>query len=106
VTDDNMWLRRAALLHQLTYGADTDVSRLFRYCTLCMHEPGFFIRKAVGWTLRNYGYHDPHAVRGFVRDNRATLSPLSIREALKHIGTGEGEGGAAAPSPAKRSRQK
>jgi 3-methyladenine DNA glycosylase AlkD len=106
VADDNMWLRRTALLHQLKYGADTDASRLFRYCTLCMHEPDFFIRKAVGWTLRNYGYHDPDAVRSFVRENRATLSPLSIREALKHIGTGEGEGGVAAPSPAKRSRQK
>jgi 3-methyladenine DNA glycosylase AlkD len=103
VEDENMWLRRTALLHQLKYGANADGPRLFRYCTLCMHEPDFFIRKAVGWTLRSHGRHDAGAVRAFVQDNRAKLSPLSVREALKHIG--EDEDVSAEPSPGKRSRR-
>lgn len=108
ITDDDMWIRRTALLYQLRYGADTDADRLFRFCTLRMHEPDFFIRKAVGWALRTHGRHDAPAVREFVQAHRAELSPLSIREALKHIGdVDNGEAGDAGPTsrPTKRARQ-
>jgi 3-methyladenine DNA glycosylase AlkD len=80
-----MWLRRVALLHQLEWKARTDEPRLFRYCLLCAHEPEFFIRKAIGWALRQYARTNPAAVRQFLTVNRAQLSGLSLREAAKHL---------------------
>lgn len=81
----NLWLRRAAILHQLKGKGDTDTTRLFLYCERNAHERDFFIRKAIGWALREYGKTDPLAVRAFVERHQATLSPLSQREALKHL---------------------
>ncbi|BCJ77647.1 hypothetical protein CS0771_71910 [Catellatospora sp. IY07-71] len=74
----------SALLHQLTYQADTDAERLLRYCADLAPHPDFFIRKAVGWALREYAKTDPAAVRGFVAAH-PELSGLSRREALKHL---------------------
>ena len=48
-----------------------------------MHHPDFFIRKAIGWALRAYAYQDPKWVKAFVKSH-PPLSPLSVREALKH----------------------
>ena len=48
-------------------------------------EKEFFIRKAIGWILRDYSYTDPQWVERFVEENQDTLSGLSKREALKHI---------------------
>ena len=45
----------------------------------------FFVRKAIGWALRDYARTDPDWVRVFVQEHRAELSPLSIREATKHL---------------------
>ena len=83
--EPNMWLVRTALLHQLNYGTDTDTERLFDYCTRQAGHPDFFVRKAIGWALRHYARTDPDAVRSYVAKNRARLSPLSIREASKHL---------------------
>jgi 3-methyladenine DNA glycosylase AlkD len=83
--DDNLWLARTALLHQLTYRDRTDVDRLFRYCLARADHKDFFIRKAIGWALRQYAWTDPEPVRAFVEEHRAVLSPLSVREALKNI---------------------
>jgi 3-methyladenine DNA glycosylase AlkD len=83
---DDMWLARTAILHQLRYGARTDADRLFRYCAAQAEHRDFFIRKAIGWALREYARTDPDAVRDFVRAHRGRLSPLSVREALKNIG--------------------
>jgi 3-methyladenine DNA glycosylase AlkD len=80
--DDNLWLARTALLHQLRYRERTDVDRLFRYCEAQAGHRDFFIRKAIGWALREYAKTDPVAVRLFV-DSHPDLSPLSRREALK-----------------------
>jgi 3-methyladenine DNA glycosylase AlkD len=109
VHDDDMWIRRTALLHQLRFGADTDAARLFRHCELRMHEDDFFIRKAIGWALRTYARHKADAVHSFVDKHRDALSPLSVREALKHIGESEpSDDGSLAPdsqhSPRKRPR--
>ncbi len=82
----DFWLRRIAMLHQLGWRADTDVGRLFDYARRLAPEPEFFIRKAIGWALRDYARHDAAAVRGFVAQMGAALSPLSRREAMKHIG--------------------
>ena len=84
-TDENMWLVRTAILHQLHWGEATDEERLFGYCTRQAGHPDFFVRKAIGWALRHYARTDPHAVREYLSKNRTILSPLSIREAAKHL---------------------
>ncbi|MFC5467973.1 DNA alkylation repair protein [Cohnella suwonensis] len=88
IRSDNMWLRRTAILYQLGYKGRTDADRLFAYVLRCKDESEFFIRKAIGWALREYAKTDSEAVRRFVASNK--LSPLSVREALKHIGKGTG----------------
>ncbi|MFJ9574418.1 DNA alkylation repair protein [Streptomyces bacillaris] len=85
IDDDNLWVARTALLHQLRYKEATDTDRLFGYCLRRADHPDFFIRKAIGWALREYAKTDPTAVRDFVEDARARLSPLSVREALKNL---------------------
>ncbi len=86
VENDNMWLARTAILHQNRYKGQTDVTRLFSYCERQAGHPDFFIRKAIGWALREYAKTDPEAVRDFVKRNDDRLSGLSKREALKNIG--------------------
>lgn len=80
-----MWLARAAILHQLHCGADTDADWLFAACLRWAASPEFFLRKAIGWSLRQYARTDPDAVAAFVTAHGDALSPLSKREALKHI---------------------
>jgi len=85
IDDDALWLARTGLLHQLTYKADTDVERLFRYVLATCHSKEFFLRKAQGWALRTYGQVDPDAVRTFVVAHETELSGLTRREAMKHL---------------------
>lgn len=86
ISDEDIWLRRAALICQIGAKEATDAERLFRFCEVSAHETEFFIRKAIGWALREHAKTDPQAVAGFVTDRRDTLSGLSFREATKHIG--------------------
>ncbi|MEW2166632.1 DNA alkylation repair protein [Streptomyces sp. NPDC007084] len=86
IEDEDLWVARTALLHQLRYGQDTDTGRLFAYCLRRSGDFDFFIRKAIGWCLREYAKTDPQAVRDFVAAERERLAPLSVREALKNIG--------------------
>ncbi|QMV44142.1 DNA alkylation repair protein [Cohnella cholangitidis] len=83
IESDDFWLRRTAILYQLRYKQRTDVARLFDYILRCKDEKEFFIRKAIGWALREYSKTDETAVREFVSVNE--LSPLSEREALKYV---------------------
>jgi 3-methyladenine DNA glycosylase AlkD len=85
LADENMWLARTAILHQLGYAEQTDADRLFRYCLARAGHPDFFIRKAIGWALRQYAKTDPVSVRSFVTAHASQLSPLSKREALKNL---------------------
>lgn len=85
IQDDDLWIARTALLHQLTYKDATDTGRLFDYCLRQSGHPDFFIRKAIGWCLREYAKTDPAAVQEFVAGARDRLSPLSVREALKNL---------------------
>lgn len=85
ITDDNLWVARTALLHQLRYKERTDTDRLFAYCLLQSGHPDFFVRKAIGWCLREYAKTDPEAVRGFLARERSRFAPLTVREALKNI---------------------
>lgn len=86
IAEENMWLVRTAILHQLRYKQRTDADRLFEYCTAQAGHRDFFVRKAIGWALRAYAGTDPEAVRSFVHKQKERLSPLSVREALKNIG--------------------
>jgi 3-methyladenine DNA glycosylase AlkD len=79
-----LWLARTAILHQLRYRAATDADRLFRYCADNAGHRDFFIRKAIGWALRQYAKSEPDAVRAFV-EAHPELSALSRREALKNL---------------------
>lgn len=85
VAGSDMWLRRTSLLCQLRHGADTDEAMLFDFCLRCAHEDGFFIRKAIGWALREFAKTDPDEIRAFLAVHGDTLSPLSRREASKRL---------------------
>ncbi|MEU7055824.1 DNA alkylation repair protein [Streptomyces sp. NPDC046197] len=86
IADDDLWVARTALLHQLRYRERTDAERLFAYCLHRSGHPDFFVRKAIGWCLREYAKTDPEAVRAFLDRERSRFAPLTVREALKDIG--------------------
>lgn len=86
IASDDIWLARTAILHQMRYKTDTDERKLFAYCLRRASDAEFFIRKAIGWSLREYAKTNPGAVKRFVRENQDVLSGLSKREALKHLG--------------------
>ena len=79
------WVRRSAMLHQLGWRLDTDTTRLFGYATQLADDKEFFIRKAIGWALRDYARWNPQAVTDFLVEHRASLSGLTVREAAKHL---------------------
>lgn len=79
------WVRRIAMIHQRGWRLDTDEARLFRYALSLAGETDFFIRKAIGWALRDYARWNPHAVAGFLSTHRDRLSPLTLREAGRHL---------------------
>jgi 3-methyladenine DNA glycosylase AlkD len=85
IADPHMWIRRAAVLAQLRLGRAVNEEMLFRYCLLLAGEREFFIRKAIGWALREYSKTAPDAVAAFLESNRDRLSPLSLREGAKHL---------------------
>jgi 3-methyladenine DNA glycosylase AlkD len=85
IQSNNMWLQRSAILFQLKYKADTDEKLLFHIILLLSHSPEFFIRKAIGWALREYSKTNAAAVEDFVQQYEKELSNLSKREALKVI---------------------
>ncbi|MBS0603827.1 MAG: DNA alkylation repair protein [Verrucomicrobia bacterium] len=85
IDDPYLWIRRSALLYQLKYKAETDVEELLRFCQKRMEEKDFFIRKAIGWVLREYAKTDPSCVKKFIVEQESRLSALSIREASKHL---------------------
>ena len=85
INDPNLWLRRTAILAQNRRKAKTEPDRLFRYCLSRAQEKDFFIRKAIGWALRQYAYVDADAVIGLLERYPDTFSPLTVREASKHL---------------------
>lgn len=81
----SLWVRRVAMLHQLGWKQQTDTRRLFDYSVALAGEQEFFIRKAIGWALRDLARTQPAAVRSFIDTHGTRLSALSIREASKHL---------------------
>lgn len=85
IDSEDIWVARSAIIHQLFYKQQTDPDRLFEYCIRRASDTEFFIRKALGWSLRQYSRIDPEAVKAFVAEHAEDLSGLTKREALKHV---------------------
>jgi 3-methyladenine DNA glycosylase AlkD len=89
IDDADMWIRRSALIAHLGHKERTDEEQLFTHCLKRAHEKEFFIRKAIGWALRQYARTAPEAVRTFALEHRDQLSGLTFREATKHLDVSE-----------------
>lgn len=85
ISSDDMWMRRTAILHQLCCKESTDEDMLFQFCLARCHEQEFFIRKAIGWSLRDYARAKPNKVKKFLQQHKDSLSKLSFNEAAKHL---------------------
>lgn len=83
--DDDLWIRRTAVICQLGARQDTDVDLLRYAIETNLEDRTFWLRKAIGWALRDYARTDPDWVRAEVEALGEQLSGLSRREALKHL---------------------
>jgi 3-methyladenine DNA glycosylase AlkD len=81
----NIWKRRSAILCQLHFKEKTDLGLLYACIEPALHEKEFFLRKAIGWALREHAWTDPREVKRYVKVKEPELSPLSKREALKNL---------------------
>ncbi len=79
----NLWLNRSTLIFQLGYKKNTNEQILFQQCLKFKHSNEFFIRKAIGWALREYAKTNSISVLNFV--NSTQLKPLSKKEAIRNI---------------------
>ena len=87
VRDPSLWKRRVAVICQLGHRERTDLDLLREAIEANLDDRDFFIRKAIGWALREYAKHDMAWVVAYVASLGSRLSPLSRREALKHAPT-------------------
>ena len=85
---DDIWKRRAAILAQLGFKKTTDCRLLYDCVRPSLGRPEFFLRKGIGWALREFSKTDAPEVLRYVRQHENLLSPLSIREALKRTEAG------------------
>ena len=83
--DENMWVRRLAIDHQLQRKESTDVELLSSIIEANLGSGEFFIDKAVGWALRDYSKTDPEWVRAFIAEHRQGMAALAVREASKYL---------------------
>jgi 3-methyladenine DNA glycosylase AlkD len=83
--DQDLWVVRVAILHQLGWKDAAEPDRIFGYCVAQAGHPDFFVRKAIGWALRDLSRRFPEQVRSFIDAHRAELSPLSVREGSKYV---------------------
>jgi 3-methyladenine DNA glycosylase AlkD len=84
-TSDDMWLRRTSIICQLRHKGETDATLLDNACTRNLGSTEFFIRKAIGWGLREYAKTDPEWVVEYVETHEHEMSGLTYREAMKHL---------------------
>ena len=83
--DDNIWLRRVAIDHQLLRKENTDEQLLEKILINNLNHKEFFVNKAIGWALRDYSKTNPQWVRNFIEVHKENMSSLSIREASKYL---------------------
>ena len=100
-SDDNYWIRRIALQHQLNFKSKTDAELLGQTIKNNFGEKersspsvdgkneeqnsAFFINKSIGRVLREYSKTDGEWVRNFIKTNKENFAKLSIREGMKHL---------------------
>ena len=83
--DSNIWLKRVAILYQLSLKEKVDKQVLERILVNNLGDSEFFINKAIGWSLRDYSKFNPEWVREFIEKNKNGMANLSLREASKYI---------------------
>ena len=83
--DSNIWLKRVAILYQLSLKDKVDKQVLDKILVNNLGDSEFFINKAIGWALRDYSKYNPEWVREFIKKNKENMANLSIREASKYI---------------------
>ena len=83
--DDNIWLRRVAIDHQLLRKEHTDIKLLEKILINNLNHKEFFVNKAIGWALRDYSKTNPLWVRNFIEVHKENMASLSIREASKYL---------------------
>ena len=83
--DEDIWLRRLAIDHQLLRKEETDTELLEKILVNNLDQTEFFINKAIGWALRDYSKTNPDWVRDFIERYRAEMAALSIREGSKYL---------------------
>ena len=84
-TSRSLWQRRSAIICQLILKDQTDEDLLFRAISNNFDHPNFFVRKGIGWALRDYSITAPETVIAFIDEHKNELSPLSKREGLKRL---------------------
>jgi 3-methyladenine DNA glycosylase AlkD len=91
--DADFWVRRSALLALLRgiRGRQPDLARFTRYAEPMLAEREFFIRKAIGWVLREISKHDPAWVASWTQLHLAEMSGVTFREAVRRLPAGEAE---------------
>lgn len=82
---DDLWKRRTSIICQLAFKNETDLDLLYACIEPSLSSREFFLRKAIGWALRQYAWTDPAEVVRYVSTHESELSPLSKREALKNV---------------------
>ena len=83
--DEDIWLRRLAIDHQLLRKEETDTELLEKILVNNLGQTEFVINKAIGWALRDYSKTNPNWVKDFIERHRAEMAALSIREGSKYL---------------------
>jgi len=85
--DEDFWIRRAALLAQLVALREGrgDLARFGRHADAMLEEREFFVRKAIGWVLRDASSRDPEGVARWLLPRATRASGLTLREATKRL---------------------
>lgn len=83
--ENDIWLRRVAILHQLSFKENVDKLLLETILEDNLSDGEFFINKAIGWALRDYSKVNPEWVRKFIEKNRSEIANLTLREAMKYL---------------------
>ncbi len=84
-SDDNFWLRRVAIDHQLLRKDKMKTNLLEKILINNLNQSEFFINKAIGWILRDYSKTNPDWVRTFIEKHKNQMANLSIKEASKYL---------------------
>lgn len=83
--DDNIWIRRFAIEHQLLRKDQMNTALLAKIIKNNLNSEEFFINKAIGWALRDYSKTNPKWVKSFINEYSEQLTPLSIKESSKYL---------------------